>query len=145
MHAMQGAYHAHHRAADMAGLLVVVGLAVAVAVAILVSTAARPASQSVDPPATIAITSPWLGGIYRANLVGADTIPVAALQKVFDPTELQAIVAARTQAEALAASRADQSWLNGQLRAFKANAPAVAPATVPAPDNSRFEGKPLPN
>jgi hypothetical protein len=169
MHAMQGSYHAHHRAYDMAGLAVVLGLAAVVGLAILVSTAVRPTGgSSVDPPAVPLPAHTWFGGILEENLVGVETLPTTALRKVFAPSELQAIATARTQAAALAQSRAaetlfdrqirvfksnpwtaaltqsraDESNLDRQLRTIKSNAGVVIPST---PSNTRYDGKAFPD
>jgi hypothetical protein len=47
---------------------------------------------------------------------------------------------------ALAASKADEQWLDRYLRDVKSKAWAVPqPPTLTAPDGSRYQGKPLPD
>jgi hypothetical protein len=125
----------------MVGFGVMVVLAVIVGLA--VATVARPVPAYT--PELPAFTNPLFGGTLRVNLVGLDTVPMPALRKVFDPTEIQAITAARTQAAALAATRTEEAWLASHLRIFKSYGRALAPAvTTPLPANWKYAGKALP-
>jgi hypothetical protein len=145
MHAMQGAYHTHHRAMEMAGMAVIVGLAVILGIAIGAATATRQIGSTLNPPPVASVSRPWFGGTLQADLVAAEALPMGALRKVFDPADLEAITAARTQAAALAAARADAQLFDRYLKDIKSKVWTVPrPPTVPAPEDSTYWGKSLP-
>jgi hypothetical protein len=146
MSTMQGAFGTHRRVNHWASLAVIAGLALMVGVAILASTAAPPVGPKVNPPPVPLVARQWFGGVLQTNLVAAETLPMGQLRKVFEPADLEAIAAARTEAAALAASKADEQWLDRYLRDVKSKAWAVPqPPTLTAPDGSRYQGKPLPD
>jgi hypothetical protein len=146
MSIVQGAFGSHRRVNPSVGLAVSVGLAAIVAVAIVASTAVRPVGPNDNPPPVPPVAMQWFGGVLQSNLVGAESLPMGSLRKVFEPADLEAIATARSQAAALAASRADAQMLDRSLREIKPKAWVVLqPQKVTAPQGSRYPGKPLPD
>ncbi|MHB8959656.1 MAG: hypothetical protein ACYDAN_08525 [Candidatus Limnocylindrales bacterium] len=113
---------AHRAFAGMAGLAVIVVVAVIAASAALAP--GRPTVSTAPGP-----QAPMFAA-FQANAVGPDAMSLTALRKVFDPTELAVIAAARTNTATLGASRQDERALDRQLKAQMTV--AASPVTLDA-------------
>lgn len=117
----QGALGTHR---GLAGLLAIALVGVFAILGFMVANAP-------GPVAYITPSGPTFDDYLTGNLVREDALGLATLRRVFDPTEIQAIVAARTQLAALAASRQEDRTQDRTVQQIKSGATVVTtPVTL---------------